>query len=304
MNEHYPRFRRYNHFEGEKYLWIRECVRISFYMRRDHMEILPAVMRSLESYLHTVGPQALGWYADPEGEWQPLDNPGWEVIRNRMHHPRGANVALIRDPENASGFRFNYYGIPLEAPPTVGGPECTCEVTFWLPTEYLEEHGPQRVRELALELGAGLPFNSGHAGLSYLFPEWLLGITPAIREECFRYPGIDITDSEVRYDLGTQVQGTHWLTFLGPPVLQALGGTAGLRERLRSPGTTVQSLNDERAVVTLGLWPEAGDLEEGRTLPEYRELAQVLEPWLYERRSAWRGFSPEDMRRWNRRFLD
>jgi len=279
MSEHYPRFRRYSLFDGEKYLCIRECVRISFYLRRDHLEIVPAGMRSLDTYLRTVGPQSLGWYADSEGEWQQLDDRGWAFIRDELLYPRGANVTLIGDPENASGFRFNYYGIPLDAPPPVGGPTRTCEVTFWLPTEYLEEHGPQRVRELALELGAGLPFDSGHAGLAYLFPEGLLGITRPIREECFRYPGIDLADSGVRDDLGTRVQGAHWLTFLGSPVLQSLGGTAALRERLHSPGTTVQTLNDERAVVTLGLWPEAGDMEEGRTLPEYRELARVLETW-------------------------
>jgi hypothetical protein len=177
-------------------------------------------------------------------------------------------------------------------------------VSFFLPTEYLEEHGPGRVRELALELAAELPFNSGHAGLAYLFPEGLLGINKPIREVCFRYPGIDLKDSSLRHELGTRVQGANWLTFLGPPVLQALGGAEGLRAQLRSPATTVQTLNAERAVVTLGLWPEAGDLEQGRTLPEYRELARVLEPWLHMKRSTWHEFSKEDMRRWERRFLD
>jgi hypothetical protein len=30
----------------------------------------------------------------------------------------------------------------------------------------------------------------------------------------------------------------------------------------------------------------------------------VLEPWRYEERFRFRGFSDEDMRRWQRRFLD
>ncbi len=77
-----------------------------------------------------------------------------------------------------------------------------------------------------------------------------------------------------------------------------------MRGRLRSPGTTVEELGAERAVVTLGEWPEAGDLAEGRTLPAYRELARVLEPWLHRRRALWSGFSEEELRRWERRFLD
>jgi hypothetical protein len=68
------------------------------------------------------------------------------------------------------------------------------------------------------------------------------------------------------------------MNFLGQPVLGELGGVAGLRSLLHSPGTTVHELNGERAVVTLGPWPEAGDLAQGRTLPAYRELAPVLEP--------------------------
>jgi hypothetical protein len=76
-----------------------------------------------------------------------------------------------------------------------------------------------------------------------------------------------------------------------------------LRSRLHSPGTTVQEWEGGRAVVRLGEWPEAGDTEQGHTLPAYRELARVLEPWLYEGHGL-SGFPPEDMRRWERRFLD
>ncbi len=111
-------------------------------------------------------------------------------------------------------------------------------------------------------------------------------------------------NSRGRSPPGSNVDGVHWLNFLGPPVLGELGGTAGLRARLHSPGTTVQELDGERAVVTLGRWPEAGDTEQGHTLPQYRELAHMLEPWLYMDRARLEGFSEEDMRRWERRFLD
>jgi hypothetical protein len=106
------------------------------------------------------------------------------------------------------------------------------------------------------------------------------------------------------YSIGTRVNGVHWLNFLGQPVLGELGGAASLRARLHSPDTTVQELEGEQALVTLGKWPEAGDLEQGRTLPAYQELAHVLEPWLYMDRVRFDGFSEEDMRRWERRFLD
>jgi hypothetical protein len=79
----------------------------------------------------------------------------------------------------------------------------------------------------------------------------------------------------------------------------------GLCSHLHSPETTVQSLERERAVVTLGPWPEAGDTEQGNTLPAYRELARVLEPWLYHEPPIRNyDFPPEDKLRWERRFLD
>jgi hypothetical protein len=104
--------------------------------------------------------------------------------------------------------------------------------------------------------------------------------------------------------LGTRVKGVHWMNFLGPPVLGELGGVQGLRERLPSPDISIQPLSSERAVVTLGEGPEAGDSQHGPTLPRYRELARVLEPWTYFSTRPWTGFSEEDRLRWQRRFLD
>jgi hypothetical protein len=106
-----------------------------------------------------------------------------------------------------------------------------------------------------------------------------------------------------QWKLGTRLWGVQWLTFLGQPVLGELGGAAGLRARLHEPGTTVQEMEGERAVVTLGKWPEAGDTEQGQVLPAYRELARVLEPWLYQEERVLH-FRPEQERRWVRRFLD
>jgi hypothetical protein len=64
-------------------------------------------------------------------------------------------------------------------------------------------------------------------------------------------------------------------------------------------------MEGDKVLITLGEWPEAGDTEQGDTLPAYRELARVLEPWLFfdkDRRMLRQ--SEENTRRWERRFLD
>jgi hypothetical protein len=304
MSERYPRIRHYQEDEAGPYLLIRECIGITFYMRRTHQDIAQAVLHALEVYRRAVGPQVLGGYVDDEGDWQELDEAGQTLIQHKMLHHVGGRVILAETPEAITGYQFTYEGQYFDHPLHPAGPETTSPVSFYLPTEYLEEHGPGRVRELALELATGLPFCSGHAGLSFLFPEALLGVTESLRDEAFRYPGLDIPSSTQAASMGTRVKGVSWLTFLGQPVLGAVGGAAGVRSRLHSPDTTLQELGGERVVITLGEGPEAGNTQQGHTLPAYRELARVLEPWLHHSRTRWRGFTDEDMRRWERRFLD
>jgi hypothetical protein len=279
---------------------------ISFYMRRSHEQLAQAVVRSLDTYCRAVAPRTLGWYPDDDGYWRELDDESWASNRQRLLDPRGAHIDLRETADLTTGCAFAYRGTALDAPLVANNPDAVCMLSFLLPTEYLEAHGPGHVRELALELAAGLPFNSGHAGLVFQYCTGsALGTNELVRKLCFRYPGMDIPSWDtLEWRIGTRIRGVHWLTFLGQPVLGALGGAKGLRARLHTPGTTVQELEGERAVVTLGKGPDAGDLEQGRTLPQYRELARVLEPWLYEDQREWTGFTPEDLRRWNRRFLD
>jgi hypothetical protein len=302
MSQHYPRVR-FHASHGA--LIIRDGLRICFYMRRDKHEVAREVMRSLDAYLRAVGAQALAWYLDQEGDWQKLDAQAWEDTRRNLLESHGSRFELTDEPSGAPAFTFESYcrrlGDLLDSHPAR-----ITSVGFWLPTDFLEEHGPSRVRELALELASLLPFDSGHAGL---FLNAMLGYRETEEELsrlCLRYPGMDIGEVEsISMQLEGRVKGPSWLTFLGQPVLGQLGGAEGLRSRLSSPGTTVQHLEGERAVITLGPWPEAGDTQAGRTLPEYRELARVLEPHLYHPRRSWSPYFPDDIwQRWERRFLD
>ncbi|WP_239470732.1 DUF3396 domain-containing protein [Archangium violaceum] len=225
-----------------------------------------------------------------------------ETVHRYVKNQFERTVELLSG-DSVSGYGFFYWArLPWRTRTRVA--EEVSLVSFSWPTEYLEEHGPGKMRELAMELSSPLPFSSGHAGLAFYSPNTFCDSMKGIHEECFRHPGMDVSHG-IR-ELGTRVDGVHWLNFLGQPVLGELGGAAGLRARLHSPGTTVQEMEEQRAVVTLGQWPEAGDLTRGQDLPAYRELARVLEPWLYECPSYYDfdDASHEETLRWWRRFLD
>lgn len=305
MNDHYPRLRLTSE---DGYLLVREGVSLCFYMRPPHEQLATAIMEALQTYLLAVGPQALGRVATDDGEWQELDEPGWDSVRRALSSA-DSPLVLLHDVEDARyRYRFEYFGKSLSAVSDRDRPNAVCAARWWLPTEYLEEHGPERVRSLALELARLLPFSSGHVGLAFNGELDIVGMGQQVHEHCVRHPGLDILPLEhVSWEIGTRVRGPAWLTFLGPPALNGLGGVAALRSQLQASGTTVEPLDGDRAVITLGPWPEAGDTEQGRTLPAYRELARILEPWLFREEHPYAmnlNFTPEDHLRWERRFLD
>ncbi|RKG93013.1 type VI immunity family protein [Corallococcus terminator] len=306
MTERYPRIRTVIDIEGEQITVLREGIFIAFYMPGFHGEVASAVEHSLERYLHALRPKALGAYVDEHGYWRTLDAE-LTILRQKLRDPRGAYITARGQPDSVTGVGFYYQGhatLPLLF--ARDPPQAMCAVEFWLPTEFLEQQGAEVARSLITSLGQDLPFSSGYAGLSFETWGWMDATTPVLRARSLRHPGFDLPVSHslaLYMSLGTKVRAPAWLTFLGPPVLNELGGAEGLRSRLHSPGTEVHSLSTDRAVVSLGPEPEAGDLEAGDTLPHYRELARVLEPWRYVHKGSWGSLAEEEIRHWERRFL-
>jgi hypothetical protein len=286
---------------------VRDGVKFCFYLGPPSTELAQAIMRSLDTYVDAVGPKTLDSYLDTEGDFQQLDAQSWEDTRRQLLESQGSRIELMDDPSvGAAAFRFEYYVRRLGDPFADTERRLVSAVGFSFPTEFLEAQGPSHLHQLALELATPLPFTSGHGGLFFTSMLGYRETAEALSRLCLRHPGMDIGEVEdLAMHLEGRVKGPSWLTFLGQPVLGELGGVAGLRSRLTSPGTTVQPLNGERAVISLGEWPEAGDTEAGHNLPEYRELARVLEPWLFHANRPWSPYFPEDIwKRWERRFLD
>jgi len=310
----------------EHRLLVRDLFRIVFFLPYDHFDIAAGISHALDTYLRAVEghPPALSEYICCWWEAFKLGERGWELIRATLspkertffedypeHKARfaekdGASPYFAIFGERESGYCFDYRArLPFRQAP----PDHVSVLSVTLPTEYLEEHGPDFLRELTLDMASRLPFASGHAGLALEVSSNYMDRPAALRALITRHPGFDLRNATIRDFMGTQVDGVHWLNFLGQPVLGALDGAASLRARLQSPTTSVQELAGERAVVTLGPRPKAGDLLLGQTLPEYRELAQVLEPSMEPFDPSFlscfeQAGEEEAPHRWWRRFLD
>jgi TseV toxin immunity protein TsiV len=321
-------------------LLARDVVRIAFYLPYDHPEIASGVSHAVESYLRAVGqgPRTINHCYINDDEGATLSEERWSSVRFLLRPERpyrfieelseptardmekrgyAAQLVLTGAFRSTNGYELWYRArIPSRTPP----PDYVSYLTATLPTDYLEKHGATRVRELALEMASQLRFTTGHAGLALHLYSPLVSIDEDgdedFRSELLCYPGIDLRPAWLRtHWVGSHVDGIHWLNFLGPPVIGQLGRAAALRSRL-SPRTLVHELDAERVVVSLGEEPEAGDLSAGQDLPEYRELARVLAPWLEPPRmvkddGSGRPPRQSDLRltlneaqRWWRRFLD
>nr|WP_275583555.1 type VI immunity family protein [Archangium primigenium] len=263
-------------------------------MKAPHRKIGHVVHRAWDLYQRHTGQEKLAYYTGTEGI-VPIDNWARSDIKERLLNADGCLLELWEHDDQLGGYRVEYRGRMLDQPPYAHEPEAVSGVAFWLPTDYLEQQGPARVKELALALARELPFNTGYVSPAFNGLMDMQMVRPLIHDLCFRYPGLDIFDSEVTRRLGTRPKGAYWLNFYGPPLLNELGGVTGLAERL--PGLSVQQFAPDKVLVELGDWPEVdGDM------PAYRQLARVLEPHLYQETRP--PLPPEDMRRWERRFLD
>ena len=150
MSERYPTIRVHAD-DGE--LVVRDGIILCFFMRRSHHEVEQALWNALQTYRHAIHPRTLNWYGSPEGDTLPLDDKGWEHIREKiLDRPRaiGCHVELDELTGGTGGYNFEYHGVQLEDPFFAGNEGATSAVAFSFPTEYLLEHGPAHLRALAL----------------------------------------------------------------------------------------------------------------------------------------------------------
>ncbi|WP_245815035.1 type VI immunity family protein [Cystobacter ferrugineus] len=161
-------------------------IRFAFYLPHDHPEIAEGVRHAVEVYMRGVGegPKTIRHSFTNDDEGDALTVERWSYVRRLLSSDRpfrfieelpediadrmekrgyATRVILDGGPRSRNGYEFHYQArIPWRTPS-----RDTVSLLFaTLPTEYLHEHGPTKVRELALEMASQLRFASGHVGFA------------------------------------------------------------------------------------------------------------------------------------------
>ncbi|RKH94301.1 type VI immunity family protein [Corallococcus sp. AB038B] len=303
MKENYPVIR----LRGRNdWLAARDGIVFSFFIHRDYSEIGPAIWRSIEAYVRVIPPGSLNWYTSADGDMVPLDDEGWQHNREEVTGRSGGGgrtAELLQSPSETGDYQVEYYGRRLDSP-FHDAPVSTLAFTF--PTEYLVEHGMTRLRSLALELARELPFNFGYASFALVSTQgsWAAGDWDITEALLARYPGLDAPSARsFSSRLGTRTLGPYWLTLLGQPLLGQLGGIDALRNVLPFPEVSLLPMDGDRVLVTLDDWPDPIDTQTKPVPPQYRALARLMEPFLFQYEGEGLPLYKQDTNQWVRRHL-
>lgn len=292
------------HVERKGFLAIRDGVLLCLFIRQPHAEIAEAVGRLHDRFLEIVGADSVRWYRASD-DWKALDDEQRARLRKLLGpgSPPRVRVALKGgdDPSGEMIHGFDYWGD--ERPSSDNSIASFVELRF--ATEWVQTRGLDAFADLATELAALVPYASGYASLAFHVrmdvPQW-------VDTHAFRHPGMDVHANEyTSRDIAELVRGGYWLTFVGPPGLQRLGGAAALRRALGDDISVV--VVGEGVAIRAGDELRPGDVESGDDLPLTRRVAKVLEPITLQATTVF-GFTGGDedeeelFARWLRRHLD
>lgn len=134
---------------------------------------------------------------------------------------------------------------------------------------------------LVAELANVFPFTSGLAGFAFECSRYAKEDSETYAwQASMSHPGIDI----VRLPVDAKapgidaVRGINWLTLVGAPIVQSLGGASRLQASL---GSDIEVLDCRHGVVIkAGLRPAIGDVNRGDVLPLYRRVYRVLAAYV------------------------
>lgn len=166
------------------------------------------------------------------------------------------------------------------------------------------------LRQCMLDWAARLKPAHGQAGFTVILEIGSIWAEPYVYSTLQRHPGFDIHEpvafkSETR-GIFNRIKCINWLTVLGDPILDELGGLDAARKALE-PDCTLHPYPGG-VLIQAGSVPQLGDSFNGLIPEAYRKVAHFTRPVRFEsyRSSLFRVFEPmigrEEAVKWVKRF--
>jgi hypothetical protein len=292
-------------------IYLRNAVVFALFLDKPASEVADQVIAILDRFLALVPPGTLKW-AIPSAsaeQWRPLDDKVLVSIRKSMApaavRARDVSAFRLSDSEGeAPRYEFEFEGKPKvrRQPPPLN----LLQMVF--PIESVQAKRVKPFVDEVAAIAASVDYRYGYCSPALLYSELrLANAYMEIRGLAMRYPGYDVHQNILaRLTLGKAVRGARWITLLGAPLLDEIGGIKALQRALKPP-VALQDVGSG-VMIRASEVPEIGDVNRQVDTPALRQVASVLEPITQfgERGLVFTQLEPDDvfLGRWERRFLD
>jgi Protein of unknown function (DUF3396) len=293
-------------------IYLREAMSVVLFFEPPVHEAVDGLRRAFEFYLGKVPTNALTWSSvgATSEEWKPMVKTTISRCLGQLNKEAAAKRKVtsfeLTDGEvggGAPGYSFKVIGRPREEawPDTLG----LLQMTF--PMETVDDGTVDPFVKFCKQGAALIPFVSGYAAPGLQWAEVNSGLAAdESKAIAIRHPGYDVqNNSATRLHLGKRTRGAYWLTFLGPELVEALGGSEQLRNSFPKP-IDVEPVG-AGVMIRAGALPELGDVNKGIGVPLLRAVAKVIEPVTFFGDRALLGqftnFDEDYFKRWDRRLF-
>lgn len=247
----------------------------------------------LGQYLDFVAPRELASIRATDCAVPTMDpTVDLDLLRDELRAGYVSAFEALGDQAHVSGlYGFHYLGRQHGVASSVSA------VRMCFPLRMVRGDSVERFVEFVSTVSRAVPFHCGLVAVALASPR-----SPKQRDsgELLAHPGVDVHELTAIIDGGGRLPGASWVTLLGEPLVELLGGRAKLLRRLGSDRLSEPRLGT--LLLRASKWPEIGDLFDGQHAPGLRQVAEVLAPATFEPSTI--DQDPTVALRWHRRHLD
>lgn len=277
-------------------------ISLVLYYSKPMRELANFVRNMLERYIGFIPANSIQSSLSPSGVWRPFSPQGLGSAIRRLT-VEGADYRSIHlssgSPASVGAYGFHFFGSNFLAKGVNPLETCACVAEF--PVQMLKSPGVDALQEFVADVVSIEPFESGHCGYAFnhLARTWREQALTWIAQQAPRYIGFDIGYDAFRDVAKGRVVNVSWMTLLGNPVVDVLGGDEKIRSMV-SHQVSIRKLPTGLMLIASDR-PPIGDVNRGaRDIGALKEVAAITKT---VRAKMEIGFGGDSFRQgWQRRF--